>query len=368
MQFQKIEIPSGWKEEFSAYPHGLSIWEALSTTITTVNEGITEVNASVERGLIAIEQASILINNNVQEAFNTFKLQLQSDFTDLEADLLSNINTALSDVYTKSQVYTKSEVDAQLNDKATNARVDEIITTPVPTGEIIAQEIIDARQGEASVGANIAGIKAQYAGKKIKVVTCILRNTGAGWFAISDSEHSPLNILSVTNDTNDVIITYDFTAKKVLSLVAVPDETFNTEGYSFGASVGKTMSKINIFRHSKSVGGLIIYNGSTWNVSNTTGIISASFSGGILTLTHASMEGYVCNASTRDGVYLPAIGSLGTTTSQVKFFDYTGNLITVPDVNMKVYFQRSVPSAKIRPDLLAIPEANIWVYGVFEVE
>ena len=116
MQFQKIEIPSGWKEEFSAYPHGLSIWEALSTTITTVNEGIDEVNQKVDAGLIAIEEASITISGYVQTSFDIFKAELQSDFGDLETDLLASINTALADVYTKSQVYTKAEVDAQLNE------------------------------------------------------------------------------------------------------------------------------------------------------------------------------------------------------------------------------------------------------------
>lgn len=116
MQFQPIEIPAGWKEYFSAYPHGLSIWEALSSTITSVNEGIEEVNKKVSDGLLAIEQAETTINENITLSFNTFKSQLQSDFGDLETDLLASINTALSDVYTKSQVYTKAEVDAQLND------------------------------------------------------------------------------------------------------------------------------------------------------------------------------------------------------------------------------------------------------------
>jgi len=44
---------------------------------------------------------------------------------------------------------------------AVTNRVDDIITTPVPTGEVIAQEIIDARQGEGSVGANLTGVKTQ---------------------------------------------------------------------------------------------------------------------------------------------------------------------------------------------------------------
>jgi len=42
---------------------------------------------------------------------------------------------------------------------AIDTRVDNLVTTPVPVGEIIAEEIIDARQGELSVGANITAVK-----------------------------------------------------------------------------------------------------------------------------------------------------------------------------------------------------------------
>jgi len=46
---------------------------------------------------------------------------------------------------------------------AVTNRVDDIITTPVPVGEVIAQEIIDARQGTGSVGTNITDVKAKLA-------------------------------------------------------------------------------------------------------------------------------------------------------------------------------------------------------------
>lgn len=52
-------------------------------------------------------------------------------------------------------------VDTQLAD--TDKRIDNLVATPVPTGEIIAEEIIDARDGEVSVGAKIRSIDAQLA-------------------------------------------------------------------------------------------------------------------------------------------------------------------------------------------------------------
>lgn len=209
---------------------------------------------------------------------------------------------------------------------------------------------------------------ASQTGKKIKIIACVLRNNGTSWAAIDNIDHAPVNVLSVTNDTNDITITHSFTAKKVISFVACPDETFVQGGYNFGASVGLNITKINIFKSPQTIGGMIVYNGTAWNFTNTFGITGVSFSNGTLTITHNYMDGYICNANTRDGIYLPSVGSLGTTTSTIKFFDYAGNLITTPDTNMRVYFQRSAPSGKIRPDLLNVAGANIWCYGIFEVE
>ena len=57
-------------------------------------------------------------------------------------------------------------IDSQLAENEN--RIDNIITTPVPTGEVIAQEIIDARQGAGSLGANITDVKSQLAEKADK--------------------------------------------------------------------------------------------------------------------------------------------------------------------------------------------------------
>lgn len=54
-----------------------------------------------------------------------------------------------------------SDTAAQLAE--TGQRIDNLVTTPVPTGEIIAEEIIDARDGEVSVGAKIRSVDAQLA-------------------------------------------------------------------------------------------------------------------------------------------------------------------------------------------------------------
>lgn len=87
----------------------------------------------------------------------TGKVLSTNDYTTLEKTKLSKVpddtNASLSALTT--------DVNAQLAE--TGQRIDNIVTTPVPTGEIIAQEIIDARQGALSVGANISEVKSQVA-------------------------------------------------------------------------------------------------------------------------------------------------------------------------------------------------------------
>jgi len=74
----------------------------------------------------------------------TGKVLSTNDYTTLEKTKLSKV---------------PDDTNASL--AAVTNRVDDIITTPVPTGEVIAQEFIDARQGEASVGANLSKVKEQ---------------------------------------------------------------------------------------------------------------------------------------------------------------------------------------------------------------
>ena len=123
MKFEKIIIPPGWKDSFTKYPNGRTIFKALSNTITTVNEGIEEVNHKVNQGLLSIDQAETIIRNEITESFNTLKLQLKSEIDELSNDIIADFALLQSQVLTliagkanAADVYTKSQVDAQLND------------------------------------------------------------------------------------------------------------------------------------------------------------------------------------------------------------------------------------------------------------
>ena len=124
MKFEKIIIPPGWQESFTKYPNGRTIFEALSHTITSVNEGIDEVNHKVNQGLLSIDQAETLIRNEITESFNTLKLQLEGEIDELSSDLIADFALLQSEVLTLiAGKADKTYVDAQLAEKVQNFKL-----------------------------------------------------------------------------------------------------------------------------------------------------------------------------------------------------------------------------------------------------
>jgi hypothetical protein len=96
----------------------------------------------------------------------------------------------------------------------------------------------------ALVEAELEGIRSGRSG--LRFVAGVLRypNPGAGWTVLNNAGHVPLNIANVTTSGNRVIIKYGFKAKKVISLIAAPDEYYTQMGVSCGASVGVSSAAI----------------------------------------------------------------------------------------------------------------------------
>lgn len=78
----------------------------------------------------------------------------------------------------------------------------------------------------------------------VATVAGALRNDGTGWYAIADSTHAPLNIASVATKDGMITVEYTFTASKIHTFIAAPDETLARAGYSAGASVGVGSARI----------------------------------------------------------------------------------------------------------------------------
>src|SRR5690606_10471114 len=82
-------------------------------------------------------------------------------------------------------------------------------------------------------------------GRKFCEISGVLRTTGSGFAWIADTGHARAGFnATVTQDADKVTINYDFTASKVVSLVAAPDDGFARLGYLFGSSVGVSSAEI----------------------------------------------------------------------------------------------------------------------------
>lgn len=220
----------------------------------------------------------------------------------------------------------------------------------------------------------ILGLANQTSGKKIRIVAGAIRNTGAGFALISDSEHEPLGIASVTNDTTKITINYDFTATRVLSLVVTPDEIMADNGIFVGASVGTSLSNIYACKNYY-VNGYITKSGG----ANPAYAVDASLSRGVtaaaqfidaytMAITHENCDlpNYVngrCWA--KSGNQNCYISSYGLTSTRVKFKnDFTGADVVPAD---GVYVFEKQGFSKMNPNSLTYTGANFWIYGIFEV-
>jgi hypothetical protein len=232
---------------------------------------------------------------------------------------------------------------------------------------------LQARTDVQSIGSQLAELSA--AGRKIKIVAGVIRNDGTGWKFIDVSNgvanHEKLNLLSVTADSTQITVNFNFNAKNVLSFVAAPDETFAQKGYFCGASVGTSLVNIKLSQAPKTVGGYITYNGTSWAVNSAnTGVSVTSFTAGKLLISHEDVgaSSYLGAASCRGGKYNAELGSLGNVTTEIEFYDSARALVTTPTTDMKVFFTRSSPSAAVlNPLNIADGNGNIWCLGVFEI-
>ena len=110
--------------------------------------------------------------------------QLKARFDQLGKEVIPNFNDLID------------ELNGIFNDTA--QRIDNLVVTPVPVGEIIAQEIIEARQGALSLGGNITEVKSQLADKASKTE---LNSVASG---TPRTTYPTLALLNVGKPTGDI--------------------------------------------------------------------------------------------------------------------------------------------------------------------
>ncbi|MBO7691704.1 MAG: collagen-like protein [Methanobrevibacter sp.] len=283
---------------------------------------------------------------------------------------------------------TAAELQAKLDDEL-EAFVDEIdvsVNTLVFYNNYSGNEVADIPFAKIN-GQNIVGVNTNFdfnslyafkselnavdnkiivtePGKKYKIVACVLRNYNGIWEQI-DGNHSPINISSISQTSGNIEINYSFTAKNVVSFVACPDEDFSRIGYEIGASVGLNKAVISVYHHVNYAGYIAYSNGSfscLGDITNAT--IDAS---GEIAITHKnSGTAFGRSVLQRNGDYLVTIGTATSTTDYIKLRDYSGNVITTPDNNFRIYWSANGVYQVVPED--ADQNGNIWCFGIFEID
>ena len=217
--------------------------------------------------------------------------------------------------------------------------------------------------------------------KEHRVVAGCIRNSGNGWEFIVDENHqADLNCLSVGIQNGRLFIDYSgINAKKVISLLVAPDETFASLGYLVGASVGKTRAYIQVFKNTlKSVSAQIKATAGSIGLdtgSTPRGVTSAEWSSdnNRLVIRHDTVSSDIPNISLTNYLYgrcFMHVFSQSGTTTQIEFYSEDGTKKTVPDSTMSFIFNRwdkDVTMQEIDTSTLVSLNGNFWFIGIFEV-
>ncbi len=81
-------------------------------------------------------------------------------------------------------------------------------------------------------------------GVRFALVSCVLRNAGAGWAVVADAGHQPSGCTGLVTHADHLELQHAVGAVRVSSLTVTVDETYAQTGLRCGASVGFSLSRI----------------------------------------------------------------------------------------------------------------------------
>lgn len=213
-------------------------------------------------------------------------------------------------------------------------------------------------------------------GRKYRLISGVIRNTGSGWGLINDAGHQPSGISGVTVGADHIVLAHSVGALKVSSLQVTPDETFAGMDIRVGASVGLTETRLYVYREPADRISDYIQWDATNGWTSLYGTVSGlSFASGVLTVTHEDLgidKHSSLVVSNRGGILAQA-GGMTATTFQVAFYSGSfGSLtsVTTAAATMRFWMTRygrraSVPA--IDPTTLSHASGNFWITGLMEV-
>ena len=191
-------------------------------------------------------------------------------------------------------------------------------------------------------------------GKKLRMIAGVARNSGSGWSWINNSGHTPIGMSpTISVSGANLVINYGFTATKVVSLLAVPDETFAGYGFTIGGSVGTSLTNLQI--NAPLVFTVDTANGSITAPSHFSRNISATTASGVCTITHNAVTAIgdapsINRVSATNSVHTDITPSYSTTSTLLygvgyldgqfsyngSSWEYFGEIFTVPTASWVV--------------------------------
>ena len=244
---------------------------------------------------------------------------------------------------------------------------------------VLAQQALD-EVAELEIPDIVQSLQEAASGNQYRLVAGAIRKKGGEWALIDDEGHTPSGIVSVTDRGADLRIHYGFTAKKVVSLVAVPDESYAVLGYSFGASVGLDGATIKIMNHRQvNAGGYLYYTADGWmTATGNLDEVADRPKAHEFRVYHPEPvpndEIYLSITGRGPGKYIYRAEGSGTASdgrgyTNIGIYDMSGNPVTAFKTDMKLFIVRqSQPqTVQIKPETLEEGNTNIWILGLMEV-
>lgn len=217
------------------------IVEALiEQTRTNIAEDVDNVELIIEEAKQRKEQDKLY--NVLQQIQNgSLGNELKNYFNTVVASQTPNVFDALDTTIVFDT--TENKTQAQINNDYRDWKIQKL----EEDSEQVKATSVSIQQTNLDEFLNGVTVAPELAGKKLRVIAGSVRNTGDGWKWISDSAHTPVGVTpTITTSGVNLVINYGFTAKRVITLLATPDETLAGLGIIVGGSVGTTLTNLQL--------------------------------------------------------------------------------------------------------------------------
>lgn len=210
-----------------------------------------------------------------------------------EGDSISNTNSG--DIYINSPFRFESLITGQEQMLIIdNDGVVKVAPVPIP----LANHFITSHNKFIKIAAGVIRPASGAAGQPIV------------WSFIDDAHHTKVFFESVSGSANNIVVTYP-TIKKVVTFVAVPDESLASSTVQVGVSADVSSTNIVAYRLTMNAGRLTGNGSTAWvNSGLTTSVLSYNSGTGLTSITPTITNGNLLGASNEiEGTQIQYVGT-----------------------------------------------------------